>query len=188
VTRKLLLTALFLGGIGAAAGVGAYSAFVGRAPNTGNTFASGSLELGDNDGDAAMLSLAGAKPGDTDTSCITVRSKGTLDADVRLYATTAGTLPPYLTATITRGTGSWSAFDNCAGFAADAGGGVLYSGPLSAIGTDWATGIVDALAGAAEVWTAGEEHTYRISVTPSADPRGQGKTGTATFTWEARSR
>jgi Concanavalin A-like lectin/glucanases superfamily len=184
----------------AAAGVGlaavsatvALGAFWSTTSNSGNSLQTGTVTIRDNDLSAAMLSLIGARPGSTDTSCIEVEYTGTLPSTVRLYATTAGTIAPYLTLTVTRGTMP-SAFDSCTGFEADgtnyvgAGLGVVYSGSLSAFPTSYASGLVDPYATPPEEWTTGEKHAYRFVVSLDDVSAAQSKSGSATFTWEARS-
>ena len=188
--RKILLSLAVLGAVATAAGIGTYSAFTATSTNAGNTFAAGSVAIEDNDGGAtAMLNLANAKPGDSDTSCIKVRYTGSLAASVRLLATTAGALPQYLGLTVTRGTDPSPAFDDCGTFAADptnyigAGPGVVYSGTLASFPV---AGIADPTAGAPESWTAGEEHVYRFDVSLADDDAAKSQTGSAAFTWEAQ--
>ena len=139
-----------------------------------------------------MLSLSGAKPGDSDTSCIVVSYSGTLPASVRLYGTTSGTgLDQYLDLTATRGTKS-SAFDGCSDFTADAtnyigqGAGVIYSGTLQGWADNYAAGLVDPTPGSPETWTNPESHAYKFVVTVQDNNSAQGLNATQTFTWEAR--
>src|SRR3712207_5575471 len=81
------------------------SSFTGTTEDAGNTLAAGTVAVGDNDTGSAMLGLSGAKPGDTDTTCVTVTSTGTLASLVRLYGTTGGSgLDAYLNLVVTRGT------------------------------------------------------------------------------------
>jgi len=48
-TRKMLLTLLLVGVVGATAGLGTFSAFSSTTDNTGNNFTAGSVTLSDND-------------------------------------------------------------------------------------------------------------------------------------------
>jgi hypothetical protein len=186
-TRKVLLTCVVVGIAGAIAGIGAYSAFTGTTSNTGNSFASGTVTLADNDGGTALLSLANAKPADAATGCIKVTYTGSLAAGVRMYGTVTGSLAQYLTLTVTRGTNT-SAFSSCAAFVADAtdyigsGAGVVYSGNLSAFPASWAAGYVDPTA----AWAQNDAHSYKFVVTVQDNNAAQGLTSTASFTWEAR--
>ncbi len=187
---KLAFTALTLA-VGGGAFAGTLAAFSSITTNPGNAFTSGTVTLADNDPGTAMLALAGAKPGDSDTSCIRVSYTGTLPSTVRLYGTTTGTgLDAYLTLTVTRGTTS-AGFDNCTGFIADttnylgSGVGVIYTGTLAAFADTYAAGVVDPTA-TAESWTTNETHDYKFVVTVVDSDSAQGKTATQTFTWEAR--
>jgi len=191
-SRRSVMTMLVIGVVGLVAGVGSYAVFTATTGNTGNSFASGTVAIEDNDSNSAMLSLANAKPGDADTSCIRIEYTGSLDSTVRLYGSVSGGLADYLTLTVTRGTDSSPSFDSCANFTADAtnyigaGNGVVYSGPLSAFPASYAAGIVDPTSGTPETWSENEAHSYRFVVTLEDDNAAQGLTGDASFIWEAR--
>ena len=192
LTRKILRSIVVLASVAACVGAGTYAAFSGTTASSANGFTAGTVAIGDNDSGASVVSLAAAAPGQSSTGCVAVTYTGSLDAGVRLYTALSGTLGPYLTLTVTRGSDPSPAFASCAGFTADAtnylglGAGVLYSGLLSAFPTTYAAGIVDPLAATPETWTTGERHVYRFSVTLVNDNQAQGKTGAAGFTWEAR--
>jgi hypothetical protein len=185
--RKVLLTCVVVGIAGAIAGIGTYSAFSGTTGNAGNSFTSGTVTLGDNDGGSALLSLAAAKPGDASTGCIKVTYTGSLAAGIRLYGTVTGTLAQYLTLTVTRGTNT-SAFSSCAAFTPDAtdyigsGAGVVYSGNLSAFPATWSAGLVDPTS----AWAQNDAHSFKFVVTVQDNNAAQGLTSAASFTWEAR--
>ena len=169
-----------------------YSAFSSSTTGSGNRFAAGTVDLGDNDTDTTMLQLVDAQPGAADTGCIVVTYSGTLPASVRLFATVTGTLAPYLNLTVTRGIDTTPAFDACTGFVPDTtdylgvGAGVVYSGTLAAYPSDWGTGVLDPPVGPVEAWGTGEVRSYRVSVSLANDVGAQGKSATAAFTWEAR--
>jgi hypothetical protein len=192
VPRKLLLTLLALTALAVTAGSATYAAFSGTTSSTGNAFSAGSVSLSDDDSDTALLSLSGAKPGNSDTGCIRVTYTGSLDATVRIYATLAGALAPYLDVTVTRGTDPSPSFDSCAGFTADGtnyigqGPGVIYSGTLAAFPSNWAGGVVDPTSASPATWSTSTSRSYRISVSLQNDPAAQGLSGSASFTWEAR--
>lgn len=177
------------------AGTQTWAAYNAATGNTANSFASGSVVLSDNDSDAALLTLAAAVPGATDTGCITVSYTGSLAAAVRLYGTTSGTgLAAYLDLKVTRGSfsGGPPAFDSCTTFAPDAtdyvgsGSGVIYNGTLLAYPDDYATATADPPSGGAESWTSGETHVYKLQVTLQDNAAAKSKTATQIFTWEAR--
>jgi hypothetical protein len=195
VTRtRVALLAASAAGLAAAAAMATYSAFVATSANSGNSVASGSVALSDNDAGTVMFAtLTGAKPGDSETSCIRVRDDGTLNSTVRLYASVTGTLAPYLTLTVTRGTDANPTFDDCTTFVADAanyigaGLGIVYSGGLSGFPTTYASGIVDpAVGGGTETWTQTEAHVYKFVLAQADNNSAQGLSSTVGFTWEAR--
>lgn len=173
----------------------AYAAYAAYVSNTGNSFAAGSVALSDNDSGTAMFtSLTAARANDSETSCILVRSNGSLSSTVRLYGSVSGALAPYPTLTVTRGTDAAPAFDNCTTFVPDAtnyigqGAGVLFNGALSAFPTSFASGITDpAVGGGTETWTQNEVHVYRFVINAGTNTAAQGLSATAAFTWEARS-
>jgi hypothetical protein len=195
MSKRFVLTLAAIALIGVLAGAQTWAAYDATTANTTNSFATGTVELSDNDSGTAMLSLSAALPGATDTGCITVGYTGSLSAAVRLYGTTTGSgLDAYLDLKITRGSfsGAPPAFDSCATFTADAtdyvgsGSGVIYNGTLQAFPDDFAAGRVDPLPAGPATWTTGESHVYKIQVTLKNNPSAEGKGATQTFTWEAR--
>ena len=88
--RKLVVSGVVCAAAAAVGVPGTFSAFSGTTTDAGNTFAAGSVTLTDNDSSTAMFSMAGLKPGDSDTACIKVTSTGTLPSLVRMYGTTTG--------------------------------------------------------------------------------------------------
>lgn len=173
---------------------GTWSAFDRTASSPGNSVATGSVVLADNDGGTPLLSLTGARSGSSVTSCVKVTYSGTVPADVRLYGTVGGSgLASSLTLTITRGTiAGTPAAKSCTGFSADAtdylgkGAGVIYSGALSAFPTSANGALVDPTSALDQQWAQGDAHAYKLSVTMSGSS-GAGLTATADFTWLAAS-
>lgn len=192
MTRRVLLSLLILAGLAAVTGAATFSAFSSTTTNPGNSFAAGTVLISDNDASTAMLSLANAQPGATDTSCLLVTYSGSLSSTVRLYGSIAGALAPYLTLTITRGSDGTPVFDDCTGFAPDAtdyigsGAGVIYQGALSGFPATYGAGIVDPVPGSPESWTTSEARVYRFAVTLADDNGAQGQSATASFSWEAQ--
>ena len=190
--RRVLGTLVVVGTVAAATAGVAWSAFFSKTSSSTNSFAAGTVAIQDNDSGAAMLALTSADHTSSDTSCIKVTYTGSLDSTVRLYASSTGGLPPYLTLTITRGTDSAPSFDGCGSFTADAtnyigaGAGVIYSGAIGSLPTTYAAGLVDPTSGSPETWSTNEAHSYRFGVTIANDPAAQNLSGTAGFTWEAR--
>lgn len=184
--RKLLLTLLTLGLVAAVAGVGVFSAFSSTTSNPGNSFAAGTVTIGDNDAGTALYSVSNAKPGTTSTRCIRVTYTGSLDASVKLYASTVGAGGAYVDLAITSGTGTAA---DCSDFAADASNASVYSGTVKGFAdtySGWATGLADN-PGAATKWVQNDAVTYRFTVTQQDNNSAQGtSTGAHSFTWEAR--
>jgi hypothetical protein len=161
-----------------------YAAFNITANGRGQ-YAAGTVYLTDNSGGVALPGLSSALPGAVATGCVRVTYGGSLPARVRLYVTPTGTITPYLTARITRGTvPAATTFPSCTGFTPDApnyaalGAGVMYDGPLAGLPTSGPTGLLDPTIATPEVWTTGEAHVYRIDITLSTDPAGAAKSGT----------
>jgi predicted ribosomally synthesized peptide with SipW-like signal peptide len=188
-TRKVLLTAIVIGVIGLAAGVGTYAAFSSTTSNSGNSFSSGNVTITDNDSSAAMLSLSNAKPGDSSQSCITVTYSGSLSAAVKLYGSITGSLPSYLTLTITQGTGTVSFGSSCTNFTPDGSGSQIYNGTLanfSSTYTNFTNGLSLTNASGSTTWSQNNARVYKFVVSLNNDNNAQGLSGTATFTWEAQ--
>ena len=190
--RKLLLSFLVVAIVAAVTGTGTYAAFSGTTANPANAFTAGTVAIADNDAGGSLLSLSNARPGDSSTGCIKITYSGSLNANVRLYATASGSLPSYLTLTVTRGTDSSPSFPTCGSFTADsnnyfgAGNGVIYSGNMSGFPGSYATGLVDPTSGSPETWSTSEAHSYKFVVSVQNNASAQGLSSTASFTWEAR--
>jgi hypothetical protein len=159
------------------------SAFSSQTDNTGNAFAAGTVTLTDDDSGTAMFDATGMTPGDTVVGCIEVTYSGSLDPEVRLFgATTAGDgLEAYLDLTVERGNGSCSSFGSSTAVwtnGADGDMGVFFGSAV-----DYATGADDwqPNGGAPD-----DTVPYRFTVTLQDNNAAQGKTVTATFTWEAQ--
>lgn len=176
-----------------------WSTFTATHDSGSNSFATGTVIIGDNDGSAAILGISGGLPGAFDEGCITVAYTGTLASTVKLYgsqtAASTPSLAQYLDLRITRGTfGTAPSFDACSTFTADptdylgAGNGVIYSGTLAsfdAAHAGFANGLADPSA-SAEVWTTGESHVYQVRVTVQNNAAAAGLNVTQTFSWEAQ--
>lgn len=189
-TRKLLLSALVVAVLGSLAAFGVFAAFSSTTTNSGNSFAAGTVTIGDNDAGSALYNVSNRKPGDTVTSCIRVTYSGTLDSDVRLYTPdTIGAIGPYVNLTIDAGSQPAAAFPSCTGFAPDAGGS-LFSGTLAGFAgahTSFANGLADYPGTAATKWVTSDSVVYRFTLSLQDNDSAAGQsTGTHAFTWEAR--
>jgi hypothetical protein len=179
--------------LGGLAGLGVFGAFSSTTSNSNNSFASGTVVIGDNDANSALYNGSNAKPGTTTSGCIKVTYTGTLASDVHIYTTsTIGSLGQYIDLTITPGTQSGSpSFPSCTGFTADPGG-ALYSGTLANFATaknSYANGVVDYPGTSATSWATNDSVVYQFTATlqSGAPDTVQGQsTGSHAFTWEAR--
>jgi predicted ribosomally synthesized peptide with SipW-like signal peptide len=188
-SRRILVTMIVAGLCGTVAGAGTFAAFSSTTSNSGNSFTSGSVIISDNDAAAAMLSLSTAKPGDSSQSCITVTYSGSLSSNVKLYASTTGTLPSYLTLTITQGTGTVSFGSSCTSFTPDGSGSQIYNGSLANLSstyTNFTNGLSLTNASASTTWSTNNARVYKFVISLDDNNSAQSLSGTATFTWEAR--
>jgi hypothetical protein len=191
-SRKILLSAFVVAIVAAVTGTGTYAAFSGTTANPSNAFASGTVTIADNDAGGTLLSLSNARPGDSSTGCIKVTYSGSLNANVHLYGSASGSLPGYLTLTVTRGTDSSPSFASCGSFTADStnyigsGAGVIYSGNLSGFPSTYGGGVVDPTSGSPATWSTSDAHSYKFAVSLQNNASAQGLSSTASFTWEAR--
>jgi hypothetical protein len=188
--RKTLLSLLLVGTVGTVASIGTYSAFSATTVNPGDSFAAGTVVISDNDANAAMYTITGAKPNDVVTRCIRVIYTGSLPALVRLYTTTPiNAFGQYVTLSIDKGTMPVATvFPNCAGFTPDAVPNI-FSGTLSSFGaarTNFASGVA-ANPGAAAQWVTNDTVVYRFTLTMQDNNLAVGgSSGTHSFTWEAQ--
>ena len=188
--RKLLLTALVVGGLSALVGLGTYSAFTATTTNSGNNISSGTVKIDQHTGATTLYNVTNQKPGDATTKCLRVTYTGSLTASaVKLYASAGITNGTQYNLEIDRGTGL-STLDgtmSCAGFSQSS---VAYNGNLGSLGSSYAGG-VDGKAAAA-TWATNDAIDYRFIITQNDDTTANAHTsvlssGTHSFTWEARS-
>ncbi len=175
-----MLVAVVAGGVAVTA---AYAAFLSTTGSSSDSFAAGTVYLTDNDSGNSMLSLTGAKPGDSAQSCIAVTYGGTLQSTVHLYVQgVGGSIAPYINLTVTRGEGANAFGSACTGFTTTGtGDGLVYSGTLAAFPATYAAGIVDP-----QSWSTTDVHVYKFVATLVNDPNAQGLAGSADVVWEAR--
>ncbi len=187
--QKMLGTLLVIGFTGSLAGFGVFAAFSSETSNTGNTFAAGTVAIGDNDGGSSSLyNLSNQKPGTTTSNCIKVTYGGSLDSEVRLFTPSAATaMNANVNVVITAGTQATSTFPSCAGFTATSGVPV-YTGTLAGFQAShnaYSNGF-EANPANAEDWSSGEALVYKFDLSVQDTQAAQGATATAhTFTWRA---
>jgi hypothetical protein len=167
-----------------------FSAFSITTSNSGNTFASGTVTLADNDANSAMYNVTNAKPGVVTSSCIKLTYTGSLSSAVKLYTITpVGTAGQYVNLTITPGTQTTSTFPDCTGFNA-ATGGAVFTGTLQSFGathTSFASGLnLNNQTGVA-TWSTNDAVVYKVDVSVQDNNNAQNvSTGSHSFTWEAQ--
>lgn len=185
--RKILASLVVVGALAALAGLAVFSAFSSSTSNDNNTFAAGSVTIGNN-ATAPLYTVTGGKPGTTSTArCIKITYSGSLPANVKLYrsAFTSGTgLDTYLDLTVTKGTGT---AEDCSDFS---GTTSVYSGTLGGLGTSFGTGSVSLTnASSSATWSQNDAVTYKFqaSLASGVSNTANGKvTGTHSLIWEAQ--
>jgi predicted ribosomally synthesized peptide with SipW-like signal peptide len=188
--RKLLLTALVVGGLSALVGLGTYSAFTATTTNSGNNISSGTVKIDQHSGATTLYNVTNQKPGDSTAKCLRVTYSGSLTASaVKLYASAGITGTGQYNLQIERGSGltTLNGTMSCAGFTSSS---TAYNGDLAAFGSSYATG-VDGKASAA-TWATNDTVDYRFTISQNDDTTPNAHTaavtsGSHTFTWEARS-
>jgi predicted ribosomally synthesized peptide with SipW-like signal peptide len=185
--RRLFWSAVVVGLVGLVAGAGTYAAFSKTTGSTGNTYASGTVYLSDNDAGSSMWSVSNQLPGGSVTKCIRVTYTGTLDADVKLYTTSGSNgLDPYLDMTVDKGSmPTGTTFPACTGFSSES---TIFSGTVQNFKsnkTAFGSG-VGAYPGAQTKWSQNDTLVYRVTVTLQNNTNAQGLSCTLGFTWEAR--
>lgn len=171
-----------------------YAAFTAVADGGANSWSAGTVSLTGDDGSdssgmgtaSALFSPTNLKPGSTGTKCVQVTYGGSLAAGVRVYLQplTPASIPlaDQLDMTIEEGTGG--TFGSCAGFAPNAT--PMYSGTLTSLAasrTNFTTGY-----GAWAPTAGGPTRAYRFTYTlkSTAPNTVQGRSASATVTWEAQ--
>lgn len=173
---------------GLAVAQASYSAYSDTTVNPTSSWASGTVELEDDDAGTALFTATNLKPGATGTKCIAVTSTGSLPSLVKLYGTSAATtkaLSSSIQLSITQGTGGSTA--GCTGFTPLSSGASLYSGTLAGFGSA-STGYGNGVGTWAPTGAASETRTYRFAYTLDANAPDSTQGGTASlgFTWEAQ--
>lgn len=185
ILMALIATAL----IGVVSGQATFAAFTRTTANTNNTYAAGTVALGDNDGATVMWDVANQLPTSAAiVRCIRVTYTGSLPAGVRLYTNTAASgLDPHLNITVEKGSMPVATvFPNCGGFTSEAT--ISPVAALQAFKTarsGWVNGI-PAFPGVQTRWNNGDSLVYRFTVQVQNVLAAQGLTGLVAFTWEAQ--
>lgn len=173
---------------GVAVAQASYSAYSDTTVNPTSSWASGTVELEDDDANTALFTATNLKPGATGSKCIAVTSTGSLPSLVKLYGTSAATtkaLSSSIQLSVTQGTGGSTA--GCSGFTPLSTGASLYSGTLAGFASA-STGYANGVGTWAPTGTASETRVYRFAYTldAGAPDSTQGGTAALGFTWEAQ--
>ena len=176
-TRLLLVVGLLLLAVGVA--VGSSAVFTSSSVNPDNTFTSGTLSQSNSKEGAAILTASGMVPGQSTDGTVTIENTGDVSGSFTLSASgltdnpgpNGGKLSDVLELRIVE-TG--------------VGGQTIYDGPFASMPKQ-----------SLGSWSAGEEHTYRFTVTfpnggkPPSETTGdnayQGSSTSITYTWDATS-
>lgn len=159
--KFLVPVATLLAAVALTAGSGAD--FVSSSVNTSNSYASGTLTQSNSKANAAIFSLSNLKPGDSVVGKVTITNTGTLPATFRLSeaATNGFVNKANLSLSIA---------------AASAPGTPVWAGTFGTAGT---VALGDFAAGEAR------EYIFTVTLAQSADNTEQGKTASATYSWDA---
>ncbi|PZE81080.1 hypothetical protein [Curtobacterium sp. MCBD17_032] len=167
---------------GTVIGTASYAAFSDSTENAGNTWASGKVELTDDDAGVALFDATGIAPGQSETKCLTVTSASTVDSTVTMYVKDSSTASP-LSDQLQMTVSTAAAGTDCAAtsFTPD------FSGSLSQLmqKTDHGAGI-----GGWDTGTTTSSHVVKIGweLPTTADNTAQDATAATTFVWEAVSK
>ena len=189
-SKKLILLSCLAAAVASLFAAATFSALSSTTSNSGNTFASGTVVLGDNDASSSLYNVTGATPGVVTSRCIKVTYTGSLTSTVKLYTPTpVGANGQYVNLVITPGTQATSTFPDCTGFT-PAAGGAIFNDTLQNFGvqhSDWASGIALNNQSASGTWATNDAVVYKIDVSLQNNNNAQNvSTGSHTFQWEAQ--
>lgn len=164
-SRKRLLVPLAGLLVAAAITVGSGADFIANSVNAGNAYSSGTLLQSNSKADSAIFNLGNLKPGDTVNGKVTITNSGTLPAGIKLSesAVNGFVTKSNLALTIT-----------AAGSATP-----VWSGTFGALTTASPVDLGTFAAGEAR------EYTFSVTLAQSAGNAEQGKSATATYTWNS---
>ena len=176
---------------------GSYAAFSATTVDTNNAWATANLNLTNNGGTGTYSAATSAtfggnnlKPGDSGTTCLTVKSVGTSAGTLAMYESALADSSPSLGAqiklTVTQAVTATDVLANCATFPASGVTTVVSNQPLSTFPTTFATAV-----GTTPIATGTVLEAYKVvwtfvSAGTPTDSLVMGKTVTAGFTWEVQ--
>ena len=133
-------------------------------------------------GDPALITLTGFGANETIkasfdagpvSQTFAADGNGSLSANVHMYGSTTGSLPSYLTLTITQGTGTVSFGSSCTNFSA---GTQIYSGTLSNFSstyTNYSTGLSLTNQSSSSTWASSDYKVYKFVLSLNDDNSAQ---------------
>ena len=180
--RNILLSLLVLA-LAALGVAGGYAGFAATTDNPSDSFAAGSVAIGDNDASAAIYNVSNGLPGDFTEKCVRLPtpapSRRRSSSIQRVHGGTG--LDPYIDLAIAKGSGSQ--FD-CGDFS---GSTSVYAGTLGALATTFGGGVALTDQGGAAAWDQNGAATYKVrGDAPEQPQRAGASTGTHSFIWEAQ--
>ena len=145
--------------------VGSGADFTSSSVNGSNAYTTGTLTQANSKADEAIFNLDGLKPGDTVNGGVTIENTGSLPASFKLTETATNDFaePSNLQLSITEAGES----------------DPVWSGTFGELTTDGALALGDWEVGASR------EFTFSVTLDPEAGNAEQGKTATASYTWDA---
>ncbi|MDQ1536235.1 MAG: hypothetical protein QOE58_628 [Actinomycetota bacterium] len=169
---------------------GSNAAFSARTQSTGNSWATGTVTLSDDDNGSAMFQIQNVVPGQSGSKCIVVKTTSLVPGVVKMYSGELVTngLQDYVDVTIDQGIGG--SFSDCTGFSVDPAATedsqTLQS--LFSSHTSFSSGILPWVTTGSAL---GESKTYKIGwvfntvgLNQTAIDGLQGKTSSINFLWE----
>lgn len=171
---------MLAGVFAACSGYGVFGAFSASTQNPSSSFSLGTVTVADNDTGTALDDLTDVIPEEPSERCIKVTYTGSLGATLKMYrGSLSGTLGPYVTLDINKGTGDDPA---CGDFSA---GSTIYNGTLSAFPASYGSGLALTNGLDNPTWSTNNARTYRVRVEIVDDPAAAARnTGTHSFTWQ----
>jgi hypothetical protein len=188
--RKALLTALAVGGLGAVAGLGTFSAFSATTTNAANSITSGTVKIDQHTSATTLFNVSNQKPGDSTSACVRLTYSGSLGSTVKIYTSSSVTNGSLYNLRVERGSGltTLNSTMSCAGFtpAAD----VYSTGTLGNFASSY-TSFSNGLDARGSAWAQNDTVDYRVTITQNDDTTANAHTsatssGPVSFVWEAR--
>ena len=171
---------------------GSYAAFSATTQDNTNTWSSATMALTNDGGVAASYAAtttatfggANLKPGATGTTCLTVKSTGTVAGALHMYESSlvdsAPSLAGQLNLVVSGGVTPTEVTSGCASF--PVGATTLYTGTLAAMPATYALSAATNVAVAANTVLVAYKVVWTFNA--AADNTYQGTTAVAGFTWE----